>query len=425
MRDQWRAGDDHRDSNRRRDRDTNDRHRISPAAPRETDVGLKIKGRATADSAPGSPSDTERAERDSTFGKHRARGSSRSPPRRRPRDQELVQRPRDPSADHPPERPRHRGEGGQTDRRRRTRSRSPQRESFDFREERRRPRSPTYSGRTDTFRPSSRRHERAISPPRTNRGGHYPSTHTDLSGTAGRFGDSYVPGSRLRSRSPAPAFINLRHTSLRKRPRSRDRHPRSRRSSPDRPRLKRRSSPRRGFKKESESTASTYRPVPRSENSPRRRKGPSRHKNQSPSASRGGSRKPEERRRSPRSPVEREGARGGRTKMQSSTRPAQNTVNDGSRPPSPPRPIPSYEPVPHNPGMISEAFPLHGMKASDVHGTHRPSRPPHLNTQQSYSTSPQWTPTSSHHNSPHSGSPFSQSRGGWGGQQQQYHGQSG
>ncbi|CAF9914138.1 MAG: hypothetical protein ALECFALPRED_009403 [Alectoria fallacina] len=64
MRDQWRAGDDHRDSNRRRSRGTGDRRQISPAAPRETDVGLKIKGRAAADSAPESPSEIKKSERE-------------------------------------------------------------------------------------------------------------------------------------------------------------------------------------------------------------------------------------------------------------------------------------------------------------------------------------------------------------------------
>lgn len=425
MRDQWRVGDDHRDSNRRRDAGTDDRRKISPAPTRETDGGLKIKGRAAADSAPDSPPESRRSERDKALGKDRARRFSRSPARRRPRDEELGQRPRESSGDRYSERARHRDEGGQADRRRRSRSRSPQRELFGFREERRRLRSPIHSGRTDTFRPSSRRRERAISPPRSNRGDHYSSTYSDLSGAAGRFGDSYVPGPRLRSRSPPPAFLNPRHTSPHRRPRSRERPPRSRRTSPERPRSERRSSPGRGSKKESESTASSYRPLPRSGKSPRRHKEPSRHQNQLPSPPRGGSRKVWKRRRSPQSPVEREGARRGRTKMQSSSRPIQNNINDGSRPPSPPRPIPSYEPAPHHPAMISEAFPLHGMKASDVHGTHRPSRPPHLNTQQSHSTSPQWTPTSSHHNSPHSGSPFSQGRGGWGGQQQQYHGQPG
>ena len=422
MRDQWRAGDDHRDSNRRRNRATDDRRKILPAAPQVTDVGLKIKGRAGVDSAPGSPSKSKRFQRDNPFGRDRSRGSSRSPPRRRPREGELIQRPRESSVDRFLERPRRRDEGSEFDRRRRTRSRSPQRESFDFREERRRPRSPILSGRTDTFRPNSGRRERATSPPRSNRSDHYSSTYTDLGGAVGRYGDSYIPGSRLRSRSPPPSFSNSRTTSPHKRPRSRERPPRSRRTSPERSRPKRRSSPERGSKKESDSTASSYRAVLRTGNSPRRRTDLSRYQRDSQVRSRGRSRNPGQRRRSPRS---REGARERRTKMQSSTRPLQNSVNNGSRPSSPPRPIPSYEATPHSSAMMSEAFPLHGMKASDVHGAHRPTRPPHLNTQPSYSTSPQWTPTSSHHNSPHSGSPFSQGRGGWGGQQQQYHGQPG
>ena len=425
MRDQWRAGDDHRDSNRRTNRATDNRRNISAAAPQVTEVDLKIKGRAVANSAPESPSDIRRSERNHTLGRDRSRESSRSPPRRRPREEELVPRPRESSGNRYTERPRRRDERGQFDRRRRTRSRSPQRELFGLREERRRPRSPVHSGRTDTFRPSSRRRERAISPPRSNRGDHYSSTYTDLGGAAGRYGDSYVPGPRPRSRSPPIAFLNPRYTSPHKHPRSRDRPPRSRKISPERPRPKRRSSLGRGSRIESESTASSYRPVPRTGNSPRRNKDLIRHRTRSQSPSRGGSRNPVKRRRSPPSPVEREGARGGRTKMQSSTRPMQNSVNDASRSSSPPRPIPSYEATPHNSAMMSEAFPLHGMKASDVHGAHRPSRPAHLKTQQSYSSSPQWTPTSSHHNSPHSGSPFSQGRGGWGGQQQQYHGQTG
>ena len=423
MRHQWRAGDDHTDSNRRRNRVTHDHRKTSPAAPQVIEVGVKIKGRAAADSVPESPSDNKRSERDNTLAGDRSRGSSRSPSRRRLRDEELSQHPRELSGDRYSERPRRRDEGGTIDRRRRTRSRSPQRELFSFREERRRPRSPIHSGRTDTFRPSSRRRERAISPPRANRGDRYSSTYTDLGGAAGRYGDSYVPGPRLRSRSPPPSSLNPRYTSPHRRPRSKNRPPRSRRSSPERSRPKRRFSPGRVSKKKSESTASSYRPVPRSGNSPRRRKGPSRQQSHSRSPSRGKSRNPGRRRSSPHSPGEREGARGGRTKMQSSTRPMQNTTNDGSRPSSPPRPIPSYEATPHNSAMMSEAFPLHGMKASDVHGAHRTTRPPHLNTQQSYSTSPQWTPTSSHHNSPHSGSPFSQGRGGWAGQPQQYHGQ--
>ncbi|KAI4203557.1 MAG: hypothetical protein LQ350_001747 [Teloschistes chrysophthalmus] len=62
------------------------------------------------------------------------------------------------------------------------------------------------------------------------------------------------------------------------------------------------------------------------------------------------------------------------------------------------------------------------MRAS--HGPSRPG-PLQLNTQHPHSTSPQWTPTSSHHGSPHSASPYSHGRGGWPGQPQQYHGQPG
>ena len=425
MRDQWRAGDDHRDSSCPSDQATHGPRNISPAAPQVTDVGLKIKGRAAAESVPESPSDIKRSEGNHTLAGDRSRGSSFSPSRRRPRDEQLFQRPWEPRADRYSDRPRRRDEGARTDRRRRSRSRSPQREIFGSKEERRRPRSPIRSSRSDTFRPSSRRPERAISPPRSNRGHHYSSTYTDLSGAAGRYGDSYVPGSRLRSRSPPPPFLNPRYSSPHRRPRSRARPPRSRRTSPASPkrsRPKRRSSPGRGSEKESESAASNYRSAPRAGNSPRRHKTPSRNQNQSRSPSRGGPVNPGRRRRFLHSPVKREGA-GGRTKMQSSTRLTQNTSNDGSRPSSPPRPIPSYEAAPNNSAIMNEAFPLHGMKASDVHGTHRPNRPPHLNTQQPYSTSPQWTPTSSHHNSPHSGSPYSQGRGGWGGHQQQFHGQ--
>ena len=424
MRDQWRAGDDHRHSNRRINRVVDHRRNISPAAPQGTDVGLKIKGRAAVDSLPDSPSEARRIERDSTLGRDRSRRSSRSPPRRRPKDEDLVQRLPESGGDQYLEKSRRRDQGVQLDRRRRTRSRSPQRESFSLRRERRRPRSPTHSGRPDNFRPSSRRRERPISPPRSNRGDHYSSTYADSSGAAGRYGDSYVPRPTPRSGSPSPAFLSSRYNSPHRRPRSRERHPKSK-TSPERPHLKRRSSPGWGSRKESESAPSSYRPVPRSVSPPRKHKSSGRYQihSQVQAPFQGGLTNTAKRPRYRQSSVHRGGARGAHINMQSSTHSIQNSVYDGSRPSSPPRPIPSYETTPHNSAMMSEAFPLHGMKASDVHGAPRPSRPPHLNTQQNYTPSPQWTPTSSHHNSPHSGSPFSQGRGGWGAQQQQYHGQ--
>ncbi|KAI9731895.1 MAG: kinase subunit of RNA polymerase II carboxy-terminal domain kinase I [Cirrosporium novae-zelandiae] len=108
-------------------------------------------------------------------------------------------------------------------------------------------------------------------------------------------------------------------------------------------------------------------------------------------------------------------------KMQS-TKPIQSILDDDGRPPSPPRPIPSFD-MDNNFDSIDgdkrmrEAFPMHGMKAGDVR-TSRP-RPP-LDTRQGFSTSPQYiTPNSSHHGSPQSASSYSNgSRGGWQGQQQ-------
>ncbi|KAJ9408569.1 hypothetical protein DTO045G8_3517 [Paecilomyces variotii] len=109
-----------------------------------------------------------------------------------------------------------------------------------------------------------------------------------------------------------------------------------------------------------------------------------------------------------------------------STRPIQSVVDDSKRSPSPLRPIPSFDA--DNAGgpldgesRIREAFPMHGMRASDVHGNQR-GRSSRSHGQ--YSNSPQYvTPTSSYHGSP-SGSPYSNGRGGWSGQPP-FHGQHG
>ena len=423
MRDQWRAEDDYRDSYRPRDRGSSHRRQASPAAPqrqRDTDVELKIKGRARADSVTRTPSRNKNLDRLRSPKEDVLRRSSRSPQRRRPRDEERIKRPRDPSEDRRPDRHRHRDGPSTISKRRRTRSRSPAREIFDFREERRRPRSPIYSGQIDSFRPSSRRRERPHSPLRSSRGDHYSSSFSEVGGLAGRFGDSYVPGSRRRP-SP-PATQDNKHIPRRRRSRSSDRYPKPTGTSPVH--HKRTLSSDRSSRRAKDAT-SNHRQVPRAENSPSRREGIARRQKSPLPSTREDKKRPNRAQRSP-TPKGQEGARSGRTKMQSSTRPIQSILDDGSRQPSPPRPIPSFDSVPQNPAAISEAFPLHGMKASEVHGahgTHRPNRPPHLNTQHSYSTSPQWTPSSSHHGSPHSGSPFNQTRGGWGAQQQQYQGQ--
>ena len=415
MRDQWRAEDDNRDSARRRDRGASDRRNISPAAPRpqrDTDVGLKIKGRAAADSAPVSPSRKEKLERESSK-KDVLRKSSRSPQRSRLREEERARRPRDTSRDRRPERPRRRDEPDTVNTRRRSRSRSPAREIFDFRDERRRPRSPIYSGRSDKFRPNSRRRERARSPPRSSRGDYYSASYPEPSSLAGRFGDSYVPGSWRRPSPPA-------RPAARRRSRSRDRRPRSRRASPAP--IRRAKSSDRTSRRGRDAAVPNQFLAPRSGKSPTTHEKPTRHRDSSRSRSRVTSKGPTGRKRSP-SRVDQKGKRGGRTKMQSSTRPIQSILNDGSRPPSPPRRIPSFDSGTSNPNTITHQFPLHGMKASDVQ--HRGNRPPQLNTQHSYSASPQWTPTSSHHGSPHSASSFNPGRAGWNGQQQQYQGQQG
>lgn len=117
-------------------------------------------------------------------------------------------------------------------------------------------------------------------------------------------------------------------------------------------------------------------------------------------------------------------------------RPLQSRYSEGpstfrqaeGSPPSPPRPIPSFtaadERAPMDNDMhLREAFPMHGMKASEIHGPSRGMTRPSIDTRRTYSPSPQYlTPTSTHHVSPQAVSPYSNGRG-WGQQQSTYHGQ--
>lgn len=421
MRDQWRAEDDYRASARHEERGTDDRRQNSPAAPRreiDTGVGLKIRGRAGTDLTPGSPSRNRRLEKGESSRKYTGRESSRPSSRRRPKDEQPVKRPREASSERLSERPRYRDEAELANKRRRTRSRSSRPDISEIREDRRRPRSPIYSGPTDRFRPRSRsrsrRRERPLSPPRSSRSDYYSASYPEAGGLAGRFGDSYVPGSRRR---PSPPKY-LDHPSSRRRSRSRDRYTRTRKGSP--PPLKRLTSPDRVSSKDKGAKDLISRPSVHPRDSSQTREGSDRRR-RAPS---GG---PRRRPKSPRSPVDKEAARRNRTKMQQSpTRPIPSIFDNGPRPLSQPQRIPSFDAGNQGqPTNLSTAFPMHGMKASDVHGAHRPSRPSHLNTQHSYNTSPHYTPTSSHHGSPQSGSPFSQGRGGWNGQPQQYQGQPG
>ena len=108
-------------------------------------------------------------------------------------------------------------------------------------------------------------------------------------------------------------------------------------------------------------------------------------------------------------------------RMQQGTRPIQSILDEpprqASRPASPPRPIPSFDDSRSGADThMREHFPMHGMKVNDFSSGHRRG-PPQIDTRQTYAASPQYmTPTSSVHGSPHSVSPYSQGRGGWGGQ---------
>ncbi len=384
MRDQWRTDENYRDTGRPRDRDT-DRRRPSPAAPRrrgEADAGLKIKGRATARDPTEPESHHRRPERE--------RDSSRSPQRGRGEDR--LRRPRPESRNRVAERRQDRDNAGTARKRRRTRSRSVPREIFDFRDERRRPGSP-YSGWTDrAIRPSSRHLERPESPLRPSRSDHYSSSS--------RIGDSYIPHTRRHSRSPPRDYRPRGPDLVRRRSPLRDRYW-PRKESLTRPR--RRQSSIHSPKRERD-TASSYRPRPRSRHSPKLRK-------LSPSPARAEKKRATLRQSRSPGPERKKRERSRDLEMHS------------SRPSSPPRPIPSFDATNQNSGvMASNAYPMHGMKANDAH---RQVRPPHLDTHQPYSTSPQWTPTTSHHGSPHSASPYNQGRGGWSAQPYPYHGQQG
>ena len=285
-------------------------------------------------------------------------------------------------------------------------------------------RSPKRSHRSD--KPSSRHRARAYSPRRSSGRQHSSRHHKHRTPSPDRinFGSAVPSSYHRRSRSPVRRRIrsspsrrlspypdraeNYRHEES---PQARSD---SRRSSPSRHRnstkiRSRQASPlRRASPERSRVSAVLGRRSPL----------PSQQKPHLPRRSRQSSRSPSSVRASSRTGNE-----------MRSTRPIQSILEDESRPPSPPRPIPSFDA--DNSGSVDndthmrEAFPMHGMKATDMQSTPRPRRP-NIDTRQSYATSPQYmTPNSSHHGSPQSGSPFGTGRGGWGAQQQHFHGQHG
>ena len=391
VRDQWRAKEDRRDIRLRRDDEL--RHRkSSPEASRrrgDTDPGLKIRGSAGNEHR--KPVEDFVETNVHPRPRPNIKESNRSPERRRHEEgHERRQvhgerkRPRDSS--------RRRGRDEEDlifRKRRRTRSRSPRRDIHISREERRRPGSPFIDR---AISPRSRHHDRPRSPIRS-----------DYYSTSERIGDSYKPIAKHRSRSPVRPrvkesdFGRRRSRSRPRRSPSKEDRRKARHSPISRKRLR---SPEPRSRKETD--ASTYRPRRQS-----RSPAPSRARASSRSPRRFGS-------KLTANPRSRSRQRETKSKQDYSDKKMQPGRNNGARP------VPGFQ------SNQNSGYPMHGMKSGDVHGpVPRQVRPPTLNTQHSYNASPQWTPTSSHHGSPHSGSPFSQGRGGWAGQHQQYQNQPG
>jgi len=429
MRDQRRAEDDDRDRDRNRDRDR-DRDRIerrhrSPVSSRRgpaSDRELKARGGEIADTSLSrfKPSLRDRSLERGRSGTHR---SLRSHPRENKAGLREFKRSRILSEERSSEWYRRQQESLPPNKRQRTRSVSSDGDHH-RKLKRRASRSPKRSDRSERV-PS--RHRARANSPRRSPGRKYLSRHHDRPTSPDcPTLDSYVPSSyRRRSRSPAPTKVRRSSPSRRlSRSPGRKEKPRHE-ASPQHHSNSSRLSPKRDRKS---STTRSQRTPPSRRVSPKRIRDSALSRRRSPSNSRPPSHRSRPSRRSSRSPNPPRISRRREADMQS-TKPIQSILEQESRPPSPPRPIPSFDA--DNPGSVNddthmrEAFPMHGMKATDMQSTPRPPRP-NIDTRQTFSTSPQYiTPNSSHHGSPQSGSPFGNSRGGWGGQQQQFHGQHG
>ena len=418
---QWRSDDSVRSTRDRREREPSDHRPRSPVRARRregsSDVGLRIKGRATE--GHGRRGTSRHRERSRSPARPTHRVSSRSP-RRRPIG-EGSKRTRELSEERHIKRSHHRDSSPPSSSRRHLRSISPHhrpRHSGYERRRRRRSPSPQYTDRRVIS--SDRRLERLHSPLKSPRRDKFHHTRDRVSDPSERSaGDSYVPTSRRdrarspesrekyrstpsRRHSPSPPLRSSRrdqHSIKYQEPRGSS-HTRDRKSSPEhkiRKHYSRETSPHRGAGEISRSSKRFEKTRPRTLNH---------------SAT-----KSEEHNKSRQSSPHSRRDRSEGTTMQPSTRPIQSILDEQPRQPSPPRPIPSFDDsTGSGDAHMREAFPMHGMKANDLHSNHRRG-PGHIDTRQSYATSPQFmTPTSSHHGSPQSGSPYNHGRGGWGGQ---------
>ena len=425
MRDPWRADDNYRHSRDHRERERPERRARSPVPTRRleaTDDGLKIRGRATV----------ETAQRDTS----RHRESARSPKRvihkvlsRSPRGRvsgEGSDRVRKVSRERLSKRNRSREPSPSTSSYRRPRSITPKPRRRHYSTERKRTRSPGHTDRG--VDPADRRRERAHSPHYSPRRERHLRSYERFSTSQDRSArDSYIPQSR-RGRSRSPELRdNYRPEISRRSSRSPSRHEHQREAHHRRSRDIRRDSPHRFSKASPVSHSRRDRSPEVSSHKETETKSSKRSEKQKLRTLKHLVTKPKSLNSASKSspsptPTDKDDRR-----MQSSTRPIQSILDEQSRQPSPPRPIPSFDDSNGSADShIRDAFPMHGMKASDMHPGQR-RIPSHIDTRQQYGSSPQYmTPTSSHHGSPQSASPYSHGRGGWAGQQpQQYHGQPG
>lgn len=405
MRDHWRDEAHRREdaSYRGRQRERSTDRRSSPVtakkSERSIDVEVKIKGRASIEG--GRRHSTHKQDRDKARkpSPYTERRSSPSLRRRRQREGSYEQR-RGADDDHYRHRSHHQESRRQyPDDRRRSRSRSPHRAAAPIYRERQRSPDQHYPRHTDLELNTRARyrephHSRLSSPRRAD----YRSVRPEDPSSAG---DTYIPSARRpRSRSPAgkrytEPLLHERRYPVPGSTRSRDAH--------------------RSYKEDDLFSNHRSRPREHSPGAIRQPRATSRGRYQKLARPRGSraqsreiSQRPAKRRRSSRSPPGNDGSREEK-RMQSTHR--IQVLDSTSRPQSPPRPIPSFD----TNSQASGSYPMHANRASQLQ----------VNTQHPHSASPQWTPTSSHHGSPQSASPYGHGRGGYSGQPPQYHGQPG
>ena len=389
MRDRGRANVD---SSARLQHRATDGRDSSPSAPRRKDrssEGLRIRGRA-ANEALGSAVKKHREDGKGQAGSAQVLERVRNRTHNQETTDEPTGRGHRGTKDKVKGGAKDRFEDRHTERRRRSPNRPAAQDIFDFRDAgTRRSPSPANTRLDRASHRYSSNKGRPQSPSRAPREDHYSS--------AGRFSDSYVPSSR---RSPRPTGRQPHYKEeydrkgQHKPQRERGRPRRASLTPPRRETSSRFRSPYRDTQR-----APVYRPKARSRES---------HSSRRPSTSPFRTGQHRRKREASRSPA-RKRARRDRSRGQDMQH---------SHATSPPQPIPSYGASnPHHGGNYPNHYSMHGMQ-----GSHRPMRPPPVDTRHPHLSSPHWTPTSSQHGSPHSASPYSHGRGGWAGQQQ-YHSQ--